>query len=320
MEITRFAELRPRIVRDILDDAFDLYREKFVLLAGVSAVAYVPAVVTALAVLIGPFAGFVDSASQSGTNSSSSDASFAFFLQFIGITVLVLPLFAIAQIMQTGATCIAVEDRLTGRITTIVSAWRRMLQRIGPLIGMAVVTGLMAVVLGTLLSGIGTYLVLAMTLYAAPVIVLEGQGLPGGIRRSWDLASRAFGKTFGFVLLTHFIGLFLWVGLCGLIFTIQGIFVPEDTSVPGGEGAQIFAMTLSILGISLLLVSPINGIGAALLYYDLRVRREGIDIEAAAEDMGYPLAPDPFGGASVNPTPRMVRAPPTPRPRRGAKE
>jgi hypothetical protein len=294
--------LRPRIVRDILDDAFDLYREKFTLLAGVSAVAYVPAISTALAVLIGPFAEFVKSASGSGTN--SADASFAFFLQFIGISILVLPLFAIAQIMQTGATCIVVEDRLMGRGTTIVSAWRRMLQRIGPLIATAIVTGLLSLVLGAILSGIGTYLVLTMTLFAAQVIVLEGQGMRGSLSRSWNLASRSFGKSLGFLLLTHLLGTFLWVGLCTLIFTIEGIVVPEDASEPARNSAQMFALTLSILGISLLLVAPITGIGATLLYYDLRVRREGIDIEAAAEEMGYPLAPDPFGGTRENPVPR----------------
>ena len=304
MEITRFADLRPRIVRDILDDAFDLYREKFALLAGVSAVAYVPAILTALAVLIGPYAEFVKSASRNGTN--SSDASFAFFLQFIGITILVLPLLAIAQIMQTGATCIVVEDRLMGRSTTIVSAWRRMLQRIVPLILMALVTGLLTLVLGAVISGIGTYLVLTMTLYAAQVIVLEGQGMRGGLRRSWALASRAFGKSLGFVLLTHFIGMFLWLGLYAMILFITSLVLPQQAkTASGGNEAQMFAMTLCILGISLLLVAPISGIGATLLYYDLRVRREGIDIEAAAQDMGYRLAPDPFGGASANPTPRI---------------
>jgi hypothetical protein len=317
VEITRFADLRPRIVRDILDDAFDLYREKFALLAGVSAAAYIPAIITALAVLAGPFSDFVRSASRSGTN--SSDASFAFFLQFIGVTLLVLPLVGIAQIMQTGATCIVVEDRFMGRTTTVVSAWRRMLQRIAPLIGLALVTGLLTLFLGVVLSAIGTYLTLTMTLYTAQVVVLEGQGMRGGLRRSWALASRAFGKSLGFVLLTHVIGTFLWIGLYALCLFVITVVLPQpDTSVPAGNSTQTFALTLCVLGVSLLLVAPIHGIGATLLYYDLRVRREGIDIEAAAEDMGYPLAPDPFGGARANPTPRIVPPRPAAAPRRGA--
>ena len=309
MEITRFADLRPRIVRDILDDAFDLYREKFALLAGVSAVAYVPAMIAAMAIIIGPFADFVKSSSKSGTN--SSDASFAFFLQFIGISVLAFPLIAIAQIMQTGATCIVVEDRFMGRTTTIGSAWRRMLQRIGPLIGVALITGVLTLVLGAIINGIGAYLSLTMTLYAAQIIVLEGQGMRGGLRRSWSLASQGFGKSLGFVLLTSVIGFFLWVGLYALIIgliSLAGSGKDSSPSTDSGGEAALFALTLCIMGISLLIVAPINGIGATLLYYDLRVRREGIDIAAAAEDLGYELAPDPFGDARQKPIIRPVAA------------
>ena len=309
MEITRFADLRPRIVRDILDDAFDLYREKFALLAGVSAVAYVPAMIAAMAILIGPFADFVKSASKSGTN--SSDASFAIFLQFIGISVLVFPLLAIAQIMQTGATCIVVEDRFTGRTTTIGSAWRRMLQRIGPLIGVALIAGVFALVLGAIINGIGAYLSLTMTLYAAQIVVLEGQGVGASLRRSWSLASQGFGKSLGFVLLTNIIGFFLWVGLYALIIGLIGLAASGQdapSSTESGGEATLFALTLCIMGISILLVAPINGIGATLLYYDLRVRREGMDIAAAAEEMSYELAPDPFGDARQKPNVRPVAA------------
>ncbi|MBC8104926.1 MAG: glycerophosphoryl diester phosphodiesterase membrane domain-containing protein [Cytophagales bacterium] len=302
MEITRFADLRPRTVRDILDDAFDLYREKFALLAGVSAVAYVPVMLTALAVLIGPYAAFVKSASQDGTN--SSNASFAFFLQFLGLTLLVLPLLTVAQIMQTGATCIVVEDRMTGRETTVGSAWRRMLQRIGPLLAGAVATGFLSLILGAVLSGIGTFLAITMTLYTAQSIVLEQQGSRSALRRSWSLASHAFGKTLGFVLLTNLLGFFLWIGLYALILLILNLLLPTQEANPAAQQSQVFALTLCILGISLLLVAPISGIGATLLYYDLRVRREGIDIQAAAEEMSYPLAPDPFGGIAANPEPR----------------
>ncbi|MES2464000.1 MAG: hypothetical protein V4671_25800 [Armatimonadota bacterium] len=305
MEITRFAELRPRIVRDILDDAFDLYRERFALLAGVSAVAFIPPIITALAVLIGPYGRFVDSASRNGTN--SSDASFAFFLQFIGITILVLPLIAIAQLMQTGATCIVVEDRLTGRSTTIVSAWRRMLQRIGPLIAVAIASGLLTLVLGTVLSIIGSYLVMTMTLYVAQIVILEGQGTRGALSRSWSLASQAFGKSLGFVLLTQCLGTLLWIGLCALCFFVVSLVLPPQDASPDGNDVQIFTLMLCVLGISLLLVAPIHGIGATLLYYDLRVRREGIDIVAIAEERGYPLAPDPFESGRSRPAGRIGR-------------
>ena len=50
----------------------------------------------------------------------------------------------------------------------------------------------------------------------------------------------------------------------------------------------------------LLLLLPLPAIATTLLYYDLRVRREGLDVEAEAAAWGVPLAPDPFGGV-LNP-------------------
>jgi hypothetical protein len=47
-----------------------------------------------------------------------------------------------------------------------------------------------------------------------------------------------------------------------------------------------------------LLIAPVQGIALTLLYFDLRVRREGLDIVAQATEQGYRLAPDPFGDIS----------------------
>ena len=44
-----------------------------------------------------------------------------------------------------------------------------------------------------------------------------------------------------------------------------------------------------------MLFAPLYGIAITLLYFDIRVRREGLDIVALAERIEHPLAPDPFG-------------------------
>jgi hypothetical protein len=45
VEISTLADLRPRTVWEIVDDAFDLYRERFALFASLAATVYVPAFV-----------------------------------------------------------------------------------------------------------------------------------------------------------------------------------------------------------------------------------------------------------------------------------
>ena len=43
------------------------------------------------------------------------------------------------------------------------------------------------------------------------------------------------------------------------------------------------------------MILPLEGIARSLLYFDIRVRREGLDVVAQAIEQDYPLLDDPFG-------------------------
>jgi hypothetical protein len=68
-------------------------------------------------------------------------------------------------------------------------------------------------------------------------------------------------------------------------------------SLKGGDVAarqmREFAVKQAAESLGDILIAPLAPIAVTLLYYDLRVRREGLDIEAQAAVIGYPLAPDP---------------------------
>jgi len=296
VEITRFADLCPRTIWDILDDAFDLYRERFALLAGVSAVAYVPTLLATLALTFAPIERML--------RSRGDDASSAASLEFLGAYLVAVILLVIAQAMQTGATCIVVEDRLSGVSTTIVSAWIRMLQRLPPLLIASLLSGLLIVVIGTPTMGIAEVFYTPMISFLPQAIVLEKRGVVGGFRRAGATGQANYGKILGLVLLTRILGIALFLGVLGLLLTLVYLIpssAPEK-STPHDEAVG-FSFFLGIVGLAILLVAPLHGIASTLLYYDVRVRREGIDIEAVAVDQSYPLAPDYFGGVTAASTP-----------------
>ena len=68
--------------------------------------------------------------------------------------------------------------------------------------------------------------------------------------------------------------------------------------------AQKFIVEQAAGGLTFLIAEPLIGIALTLLYFDLRVRREGIDLASEAIEKNITLAQDPFGDL---PSARVVR-------------
>jgi hypothetical protein len=110
------------------------------------------------------------------------------------------------------------------------------------------------------------------------------------LQRSWDLVRGAWWRVFGAYLLLLLLGVIvdlstslvsLAVGLTGASWAVQNIVV------------QFITLLLTVV------YRPVTLAGMTLLYFDLRVRKEGYDLQMAlderAREMG--LAPAPAGAA-----------------------
>jgi hypothetical protein len=141
-------------------------------------------------------------------------------------------------------------------------------------------------------------------------IVLERLPLRSAVARSWNLTRGYFWKTFGVIAL---IGLIVYMvaqiisipfGLIGGI--VGGIFAP--TSMSSGDTSAVTQVLVSQFSINILasVVSSIVGAilavvqtsAVALLYIDLRMRKEGLDLELVrfveARQAGRTDVPDPY--------------------------
>lgn len=288
MEITRLAELKPRTVWEITDDAFDLYREHFVLLGGVSAVIFAPALLLASTAGVDALVNFLG-ATESQT--AARDAA-------IGLAWL-YPLLTAAYITHFGATAIAVRDYLTGETPTILSVYKRTFRRFFALFVIALMVSLLAFV--STCTYVGPLLVGAYYSFSAHGIVLEDRRIVDSVKRSRQIAGSYFSKAFGLLCLMGFIALALITG-AALVVGLGLTVVPKDiTATPPGGGRSLGDLVqLLTVAIMAVLIAPLPAIATTLLYYDLRVRREGLDIESEANVWGVTLAPDPFQGV-LNP-------------------
>jgi hypothetical protein len=159
----------------------------------------------------------------------------------------------------------------------------------------AVAVGL-AVLAASCVFIIGTYYALIVLAFVPQVVLLEGRGVGDAFRRSRDLAGSDWGRVLGLLLLAGLISGILTGGLGAVIALVFEILPKGGDSAARAMQQQVFSQAAQ--SVAALLIVPMNGIALTLLYYDVRVRREGLDLAAKAIEQGYPLAPDPFGDIS----------------------
>lgn len=279
----RLAALRPRTVWDIGDDAFDLYRSHFTRFASVVGVVFVP---TSLLI------AFWTTTWLRPYMRNPEDPS-AWLFPMAGGAMLTLPLTAITRILYTGAAAAAVEDILSGRNATLGSVYRRTFSRFFPLIGGALIVGLISSI-GLCGTQLVYNLIYSFFAFVPMLIMLEKLNIPAAISRSQQIVSGQFGRTFGLLMLLSALE---WVAGIGIGLAAQGgvSLLPHAKDLASVETRNII-LTQAVQAVGTLLAAPITPIAMTLLYYDLRVRREGLDMEAEAAEIGFPLAPDAFGG------------------------
>ena len=220
----------------------------------------------------------------------------------LGIVVLAV----IIELVLTGLLTVVIGRGVLGRKVSMGEAWRLGLPRLPAILGAIVLAGLcilgvwvaVAVIVTALvlvhltgaaiafgvLTGIAAFCVTVwfsiMFSLAVPVVVLERQGPVRALARSWQLVRRSFWRVLGILLLAGIV-----VAVAG--FVLQLPFTLLE-AVAGGSGG-IFGLTASrsvaaviIAGVGSIVAGavtrPISAGVTVLLYLDLRMRKEGLDL------------------------------------------
>ena len=145
-------------------------------------------------------------------------------------------------------------------------------------LGITLVGLLILMVISALVS---SYLSIKFSV-ASPAMVLENLGVFAAIGRSWSLTRGNFWRLFGINILTAIItsmvaGIFVGIAdALGAIFIVVGSSSPEDV-IASLNTTYILTMVMST--IAQLLILPFTSSVNALLYIDLRMRKEGLDVE-----------------------------------------
>jgi hypothetical protein len=246
--------LRPLGVGEILDTSFSLYRRHF------GALATVALVCTGIPLVLRLFLE---------TAGGWSNLPLA-FLYLLSVVVL--------NLVATAATVFIVSESYLGRPITAREALRRATPYIGRILVCSLLMAL-AVGLGFLLLFIpGIILGVGLAL-AIPAVVLEpGLSPSAALSRSWELTRGARWRIFG-------LGITLLVLLYVPVVAVTGLFaivLPQAASGSFGPVALATIAGLAIGGLVQIFIYPLFYCVLTVTYYDLRVRKEGFDLELLA--------------------------------------
>ena len=308
-----FSRLKPRDVGGILDQSFRLYRKHFLVFLAIAVALEVPVQVAIQAVqlaLIGPAnemlkqltSGDFTAASRSETFINQGLYTFAsYLLMAVRITLLTASFAAFA---------VAVQDSYSDRPVSFRRSYGQVLKRPGPLLGMmgvmllvgigifgfAGLSGLSTVAMQNpsnlawicsgFLVGIVTFIV-AVYYYvrlqpAVPALVIENISPREAISRSSRLMRGSWWRTVGLLLLLYILTAIVAGGPAALIAGIVALFVKFDLVVSQAVSGAVSIITGAI-------ILPVQLVALTLYYFDLRVRKEGYDLETAIR-RAYPEA------------------------------
>lgn len=278
--IPSHARLRPLGIGDILDETLRLYRQNFSLFIGTCAVIEVPLQAIIFLLTVGILGTVQPLNTLSGTSGKLTPAQQAELthdlLVFGGFGLAVALIALIAFAAESAALAVGISSRYLDRPITVGMAYRAALNRLGPLLLAllwAFIRLIPFMILSVVLLGIPflIYFFVAWSLIPQ-AIMLEGVDGIAASKRSRQLMQNYWWRSFGLLVVT---ALFLTI-----IAQIPAAIVDNATSNAAGAFQARSLVDLVINLVVGILIRPIQTAATTLLFYDLKVRKEGFALEA----------------------------------------
>jgi hypothetical protein len=251
-----------------------MYRGNFALFAGVALALSIPGLVLNLLTgnykIFGLFlSAFSDPSTFYRQAGIGPEFNLTYLLAGYALILLVVPFTA-------GANIQAALDVATGRPTSIPAVFNRVLRRYFGIYGVAAMVGLMFLTFFTCVLIPLTIWILVSWAMAIPVLLLEGAGPLNSLRRSRALVRGNWWRLFAIFLVTYFLAGIISSGVGALVGGVAALAPGLSADVRGG-------VLLTVLAITSALTEPVFPIVVTLLYFDLRVRNEALDLDVLAE-------------------------------------
>jgi hypothetical protein len=269
-------DLRPLSVGEIIDVAVKIWRRQFVTLAKIVFVVVAPVqILSALVAASVSNGGGIETVDVSGNTAVDGGRLAAFIAGMFTAQVLS----GLAFLISSAAVLRAVSVAYLGGTPDWRDSLRAATSRLGSLIWLAFLMagglflGALALFFPFIWLGVSWSV-------SFPALIAEEQRGTGALRRSFNLVRGRWWSVFGALFLAFLLQFFM-----GLVIGLPlGILTANSDSA--SAGALIIGTLVSVA--SSVITTPFMAAVLVLIYFDLRVRKEGFDLELLSQGVGIP--------------------------------
>ena len=206
--------------------------------------------------------------------------------EFFALMRTLLPYLAFATVASTilnGAFAYAVAQQYTagevGVGRSYGRAWWRVLTLVA--LGLLMFGAIVLMMAGALFILPAIVMIVALVYWsvAAQAVVIEGCKPIESMRRSWNLVRSNWWRTFGAWALAGLVTL-------GLVILLSLLLAAPLNLVDSPDGIAASGARVLSNFVTGTIITPILGIAGALIYLDLRSRKEEYDMDALSDQMG----------------------------------
>jgi hypothetical protein len=277
--------LRPLGVGEILDVAIKAYSTNAKTLIAIGAIVGIPFELLSGLIQLSTVSS-ADQVSGGSFMFNSGTSTLDYSRARVAGVVVTAVIGGIVTLVVTAAMLKAVSDAYLGNPSSVRDSLRFAGRRIGSLLWLYVLLalGLAVAFIFVVIPAIWLY---AAWSVATPVLLVEGVGGSAALRRSFRLVRGRWWPT-AFTLVVA------WL----LVSIASGVLVGVFLIVPQAiDGSSVL---LAVLGatiassVAVAVVQPIKAAIITILYFDLRVRKDGFDLALLAAGLGLPEADLPL--------------------------
>jgi hypothetical protein len=268
-------DLRPLSVGEIIDVAIKIWRRHLATLARIVFVVVAPVEVLSALVAASVSTSEIETFDAAGNPTVDGGALAAWGAGMFTAQVLS----GLAFLIASAAVLRAVSVAYLGGAPDWKESLRAATARLRSLIwlGFLMFAGMVGAALALILPAI--WLGVAWSL-AFPVLIAEGQRGARALGRSFQLVRGRWWPTFGALFLAFlfqfFLGLVLGIPLGLLTFNLEG------------DSPVALALTTVVNVLASVITTPFMAAVLVLIYFDLRVRKEGFDLQLLSQGVGIP--------------------------------
>jgi hypothetical protein len=271
--------LRVMPVGELLDETFKLYRRHFTVIAGVAIVIILPNLI--LSLISGSYRAnpitYLQDVLQNINNPDQLSTIQARQSQYTNspLYLLSFPIAALLVPFSVGALYRAATSLAAGNLETLGSVLAGTARRYFAVWGIVILGGLVAVGMIAIITIPVVLWVLIRWSVAIPALFAEGIGPVKALGRSWNLVRDNWWRTLGILIIVTI--------MVSLIQTaLATLFGGAAALLPGLNGDIRAGIVTTVSTLVDALVGAIQPIAITLLYLDLRVRKEGLDLDQLA--------------------------------------